>query len=217
MLNKKLFKFQGDLSTLIWLCAIGTVCLAAHILVCEGTEIRPAISGLIFLLLYLLCSAAVVFIIYKYKKGNSLTENQISSNITAIRDLLQQAHMPIMLTDGKGKILWYNDDLAISFEVGISAIGTSMHMFCKPTESQLLEATAAYYGDNSAPTGTVDESVAVMTVCGRRYRANCYCVRTSIKSRDDIRDFYMTIFSDVTDLYNANDLIRKSAPAVALS
>ena len=215
MQNKKLFKFQSEFSTLIWLIAIGVVCFAAHILVCEGTEISPAISGLIFLFAYLASVLAITLIVYRYKKNNGIVKEQLSSNANAIRDLLQQAHMPIMLTDGHGKIIWYNDDLAISFEVGMSAIGTSMHSFCAPTESQLLEATAAYYGDGSASTGTVDESVAVMTIAGRRYRASCYRVRTRIKNQDDIRDFYMTIFGDITDLCNAHDLINKSAPAVA--
>ncbi len=215
MQNKKFFRFQSEYSTLIWLIVIGVICFAAHILVCEGTDIQPAVSGLIFLFAYIAGISAVSLIVYQYRKSNGMAQEQLSSNANAIRDLLQQAHMPIMLTDGHGKIIWYNDDLAISFEIGMSAIGTSMHSFCTPTESQLLEATATYYGDSSTATGTVDSSAAIMTIAGRRYRAGCYRVRTRIKNQDDIRDFYMTIFNDVTDLHNAHDLIKKSAPAVA--
>ncbi len=215
MQNKRVFRFSGEYSALIWIIAIGVVCFAAHILVCEISGLSPAVSGLIFLLAYIAAVGAVAFILYKFKAKSGAVKEQLSSNTNAIRDLLQQAHMPIMLTDGTGKIIWYNDDLAISFEVGMSAIGTSMHMFCKPTESQLLEATAMYYGDTSTPTGTVDDSAALMTIGGRRYRANCYRVRTSIKSKDDIRDFYMTIFNDITDLTNARELIADSAPAIA--
>lgn len=215
MQNKKLMLFSGEYSTFIWLIAIGVVCFAAHILVCEGTDLPAAVSGLIFLFAYLAAVGGVFLVLYKHRTKSGAVKDQLSTNSNAIRDLLQQAHMPIMLTDGNGKIIWYNDDLAISFGVGMSAIGTSMHMFCTPTESQLLEATAAYYGDTSMPTGTVDASTAVMTVCGRRYRANCYRVRTSIKSKDDIRDFYMTMFNDVTDLHNAHSLINSGAPAIA--
>ncbi len=215
MQNKKAFKLSGEYSAFIWLAAIAVVCFAAHILVCEITELSPAISGLIFLLAFIAAAVGVGVILYKTRTKSGAAGEQLSANANTIRDLLQQAHMPIMLTDGNGKIIWYNDDLAISFEVGMSAIGTSMHLFCKPTESQLLEATATYYGDATAPTGTVDETAAEMTICGRRYRANCYRVRTSIKSKDDIRDFYMTIFSDITDLNNAHALIKSGAPAIA--
>ena len=214
MSNKKSFRFQSDLTALIWCIAAGAVCFAAHILVCESTGLSPAVSGLIFISAYLAVVGAVSFIVLRYRKTNGACEEQLSSNANAIRDLLQQANMPIMLTDGHGKIIWYNDELAVDFEIGLSAIGTDMHSFCPVTESQLIEATVAY---NSGSTGNevVDASAALMTIKGRRYRANCYRVRTQIKNRDDIRDFYMTLFNDITDLYNAHDLLERSAPAVA--
>ncbi|MBE6600059.1 MAG: hypothetical protein E7640_02475 [Ruminococcaceae bacterium] len=214
MQNKKAFRLSGEYSAFIWLAAIGIVCFAAHILVTEITELSPAVSGLIFLCSFIAAASAVGFVLYRIKAKSGTVKEQLSTNANTIRDLLQQAHMPIMLTDGTGKIIWYNDDLAISFEVGMSAIGTSMHVFCKPSEAQLLEATSAYYGDTSAAP-SFDDSITDMTIAGRRYRASCYRVRTSIKSKDDIRDFYMTMFSDTTDLYNASELIRNAAPAVA--
>lgn len=215
MENKKNFKFQGEISALIWCIVAAVVCFAAHILVCAGTEIRPAVSGMIFLFAYLVAVASVSLIIFKYKKARGSAEEKLSTSSNAIRDLLQQAHMPIVLTDGRGKIIWYNNDLAQSFGIGTSAIGTSMHSFCPTTELQLLEATATYYHDDSVKTGTVDASAAVMMIRGRRYRANCYRVRASIKSQDDIRDFYMTMFHDITDLHDAHDFIKRSAPVVA--
>ena len=215
MENKKISKFQIELSTLIWFIVAAVVCFAAHILVCEKTQIQPAVSGLIFLFAYLVAVAAVSLIILKYKKARNAAEEKLSTNSNAIRDLLQQAHIPIMLTDGRGKIIWYNKELAHNFGIGDSAIGTSMHSFCPTTEPQLLEATAAYYKDGSVQTGTVDAAEAVMMIKGRRYRANCYRVKTLIKSHDDIRDFYMTMFDDITDLHDAHDFIKRSAPVVA--
>ena len=214
MSDKKNFRFKNDLTALIWCIAAGAVCFAAHILVCEGTGLSPAVSGLIFLFAYLAVVTAVGFIVLRYRRQGGAFEEQLSSNSGAIRDLLQQANMPVMLTDGHGRIIWYNDELAVDFEIGMSAIGTDMHSFCPVTESQLIEATAAY-NSGSSGNDVVDAASALMTIKGRRYRANCYRVRTQIKNRDDIRDFYMTIFNDVTDLHNANDLIERSSPVIA--
>ena len=175
MSNKRNFRFQGELTSLIWCVSAGAICFAAHILVSESTGLSPAVSGLIFLFAYLAAVASVGFIIYRYRKTHGAYEEQLSNNSNAIRDLLQQANLPIMLTDGHGKIIWYNDELAVDFEVGMSAIGTDMHSFCPVTESQLIEATVAYHS-GSTGSEVVDPSLAVININGRRYRAKASSV-----------------------------------------
>ena len=135
MESKKNFKIQGEISALIWCTVAAVVCFSAHILVCAGTEIRPAVSGLIFLFAYLVAVAAVSIIIFKYKKARGSAEEKLSTSSNAIRDLLQQAHMPIVLTDSE-----YNAASALYYlKLDVGSFGNSSD---EATSAALLFAEA---------------------------------------------------------------------------
>jgi len=197
--NKKSNRQSNDYTALIWAITIGIICFAAHIFISKGADIDSAVTGLIFLAVYLVAVAFISFSIYHHQKVKSTAEAHISSNGNALRDLISQINTPLLLTDGKGKIIWYNDRLAEDFSLGDSAIGTSMYGFCNLTEEKLLS--------NSENGGTIFQYGE------KSYNISCFKVKTQIKN--ELCDFYMTAFDDTTELVRATELMERSLPAVA--
>ena len=60
MQNKSNGTSHSHLNALLWSIAIGVICFAAHILICEGSDARPALIGLI-LTVALLVSLILIF------------------------------------------------------------------------------------------------------------------------------------------------------------
>lgn len=201
MQNKKNNRQIIDYTTLIWSIAIGIICFAAHIFICKSTNADPAIIGLILLVVYLAAVTVLAISIYRYQQTKNAAEAQISSNSNTLRDLLAQINTALLLTDGNGKILWYNDIMSDAFALGQSAIGTSMYSFCNLTEEKMLTDTAS--GGTALQFGEKD------------YLITCFKVKSQIKTRDDIRDFYLVVFDDNTEMIKTRDLMERSLPAVA--
>jgi len=196
--NKKNGNQSNDYTALIWSIAIGVICFATHIFICKSTGISPALSGLILLAAYL---AAVIFIsvsIYHYQKIKTGAEEKISSNSNALRDLLAQIKTALVLTDGKGKILWHNDRLGEEFGI-VPTIGSSMYDFCNLKEEKLLE--------ESANGGTE------FVYSDKHFNITCVKVRTQIKN--ELYDFYLSVFDNITEIYKATDLMERTLPCVA--
>ena len=193
MQNKKNNRQIIDYTTLIWSIAIGIICFAAHIFICKSTNADPAVIGLILLVFYLAAVTVLAISIYRYQQAKTAAEAEISSNSNTLRDLLAQINTSLLLTDGNGRILWYNDLMADTFSLGQSAIGTSMYTFCNLTEEKLLTDT---------------ESGGTPMIFGdKNYLITCFKVRAQVKSRDDVRDFYLTVFEDNTELTLTRDRI----------
>jgi len=188
-----------DYSFLIWSIVIGAVCFLTHIFISAGTEADAAITGLIMLIVYLTMVSCLSIYIYYAHKSKKNTEAQISSSANTLRDLMSQIDTAIVLTDGKGKIIWHNEKLTDEFDTGYSAIGTSAYTFCDIPEEKLIE--------NTELGGTE------FVYRNKDYRVTCFKVKTTIKS--EIKEFYLTVFNDITDLIKAKDVIERTLPAVA--
>jgi len=197
--NKKGNRQSNDYTALIWAITIGIICFAAHIFISKGSELDPAVTGLIFLAAYLVAVSFISFSIYHYQKIKNAAEVRISSNSNALRDLMTQIDTSLLLTDGNGKIIWYNDRFAGEFDLGDSSIGTSMYSFCELTEEKLLS--------NSENGGTS------FSYGEKNYNITCFKVKTQIKN--EICDFYLTVFDDTTELVKAKDLMERTLPVVA--
>ncbi len=198
--NKKINRqTNNDYTTLIWSIVFGVICFAAHIFICKGMGLDPAVTGLILLGAYIAAVSFLSFSVYHTQKAKNLAEAQISANGNTLRDLMAQIDTSLLLTDGKGKIIWYNDRLAEEFGLGSSAIGTSMYGFCEITEEKLLTSSAD--GGTDFKYGDKD------------FNITCFKVRTQIKN--DMCDFYLSVFNDTTELVRAKDLMERTLPAVA--
>ncbi len=197
--NKKNSRQTTDYTALIWSIVIGVLCFAAHIFICKGTNIDPALSGLLLLAAYTITVTCICVSIYHYQKAKAQAEEQISANGNALRDLMAQINTSIVLTDGNGKIMWYNDRLADEFSLGKTAIGSSLYSFCEITEEKLLNDTAI---------GGTDISYG-----GKNYKVTSFKIKTQIKN--DVKEFYLTVFDDTTELVTIRDRMERTLPAIA--
>ncbi len=201
MQNKKNSFQISDLTTLIWAIALGVICFAAHIFICNFTEADPALTGLVLLAVYLAAVSVLAVSVYRYQKAKSAADERISANANALRDLLSQVPTAMLLTDGNGKLLWYNESASDAFSLGASAIGTSIYGITSLTEEKLLRA--------------VPESGTATVIFDRNYLINCYKVHAQVKSRDDIHDLYLIVFEDTTELIATRNTIERTLPVVA--
>ncbi len=201
MQNKKNTFQISDLSTLIWAIALGVICFAAHVFICNFTESDPALTGLILLAVYLAAVSVLAVSMYRYQKAKAEADESISANANALRDLLTQVSTAMTLTDGNGKLIWYNESASETFTLGTSAIGTSIYGITGMTEEKLLSA--------------MSEGGTASVIYDRNYLITCFKVRTQVKSRDDVHDLYLTVFDDTTELVGTRDTMERTLPVVA--
>ncbi len=201
MQNKKNTLQISDLTTLIWAIALGVICFAAHIFICNFTEAAPALTGLILLAVYLAAVSILAVSVYRYQKARAAADERISANANALRDLLSQVSTAMLLTDGNGKLIWYNESASDAFTLGTSAIGMSIYGITGVTEEKLISA--------------MSEGGTAVIINDRNYLITCFKVRAQVKSRDDVHELYLTVFDDTTELIGARDAMERTLPAVA--
>lgn len=203
MQNKKSSNRQvSDYTPFIWAVVIGFVCFAAHIFICKSVEgADPAWVGLALLVIYIISVTVLAVSVFRYQKNKYSAEEKLSENGNAIRDLLAQVNTPLMLTDGNGKLLWYNGSAANVFGLGDVSVGKSMYGICEYTEEKLL-------------SGTQSGGVPII-YSSEEYNVNCYSIRTPGKNLNDIRDLYLISFDDITDLNQARRTIDRTLPVFA--
>ncbi len=199
--NKKNPQQLADYSPLIWSIAFGVICFAIHIFICNVTDADPSVTGLILLALYIAAVTVLAVWVYKYQKTHSAAEEQLSTNANAVRDLISQVGTAMMLTDGKGKLVWFNDSAADAFALGAVNIGTSMYGILDMTEEKLLTATA--------------EGGTISVIGDRSYLITCFKVHTQVKSRDDVHELYLTVFDDNTEMVKTHDKMERTLPVLA--
>ncbi len=201
MQNKKNNLQISDPTTLIWAIALGVICFAAHIFICNFTEAEPALTGLILLAVYLAAVTVLTVSVYRYQKAKSAADERISANANALRDLLSQVSTAMMLTDGSGKLIWYNESASDAFSLGSSAIGSSMYSITELTEEKLLSS--------------MSDGGTAAVISDRNYFITCFKVCAQVKSRDDVHELYLTVFDDTTELVGTRDAMERTLPVVA--
>ena len=203
MQNKKTGRQSPDYTALIWCISIGLVCFAAHIFICKVLDADPAITGLVLLAVYIAAASFFLIRVIRYHINQNSADSMISANTNALRDLLAQIDTGLVLTDGNGRIIWYNDALGEELSLGTEGVGTSMYSFLDITEEKLLNDTA----EKGGTVFKYDRK--------HHYNVTSFKVRANIKSRDDIHSFYLTVFDDTTKLDMARKKLENETPAVA--
>ena len=203
MQNKKTGRQSPDYTALIWCVSIGLVCFAAHIFICKVLTADPAVTGLVLLAVYIAAVSFFLIRVIKYHINQNSADSMISANTNALRDLLAQIGTGLVLTDGNGRIIWYNDALGEEFSLGTEGVGTSMYSFFDITEEKLLNETV----ENGGKIFKYDRK--------HHYNVTCFKVRANIKSRDDVHSFYLTVFNDTTKLDLAKKKLENESPAMA--
>ena len=192
---------QADLSALIWCAVIGVICFVADIIVCAVfPDAATLIIGMIFLAVFIATAALISIFSYRLSKSRAETEALISSKDNAFRDLVAQVETAVYLTDGNGKLIWFNGTAAELFDLNEKSIGSDMYKVCNVKEEILVEETK-------------EEGISFQYK-RKDYKLTCFMINVQNES-NDISDLYMTVFDDKTETTAAKRNLENSMPVVA--
>ena len=200
MANYKKIK-QTDFAALIWCAAIGVVCFVADLIICAlSPETSSVLIGLIFFAVFAAASAMILLFSYRISKNRADTEALISSSGHAFRDLVSQVGTAMYLTDGSGRLVWFNDTAANLFGFSDNSVGKDMYQICNIREEILVEETKK---------GGISFAYK-----RREYRLTCFMVHVQNES-NDISDLYLVVFDDKTEITAAKRNLDNATPVVA--
>ena len=141
MANYKKIK-QTDFSALIWCAVIGAVCFVADLIICAVFPETPGVViGLIFFAVFAAAASMISVFSYRISKNRADTEALISAKDDAFRDLIAQVDTAMYLTDGSGKLIWFNYEAGDLFGLSEFSVGIDMYKICDTNEETLIEET----------------------------------------------------------------------------
>lgn len=192
---------QTDLSALIWCGVIGVIFFVADIIICAVfPDTATLLIGTIFLVAFAATALLISVFSYRISKSRAETEALISAKENAFRDLVDQVDTAVYVTDGNGKLIWFNDEAAGLFKFTEKSVGGDMYKICDINEETLVEET--------------EHGGVSFKYKRREYRLTCFMVHVQNES-NDISDLYMTVFDDKTEAAAAKRNLESSAPVVA--
>lgn len=192
---------QTDISALIWCVVIGTLCLSAELILLLFVPLEiTAWIGIIFLALFVVTAVLISVFSYRASKIRAESEKFISSKDNAFRDLFSQVGNAEYITDGNGKLVWFNNSASKLFGLSDISVGSSVYDICDIKEEFLVE--------NTKKGGTSFQFKR------RNYNLTCFMIHVQNQS-NDISDLYLTVFDDNTDIVVAKRNLEASTPVVA--
>ena len=192
---------QTDFAALIWCVVAGVVCFIADLVICALVpETINSVIGIIFFTVYVAAAALISVFSYRISKSRAETEALISSKDDAFRDLVAQVGTAMYLTDGGGRLVWFNDTAAELFGFSDNSVGYDTYQICSTKEETLIEETK---------NGGVS-----LQYKRRDYRLTCFMIHVQNES-NDISDLYLTVFDDKTEITAAKRSLDNSTPVVA--
>ena len=206
MSNKKfdLFNLLSELPSRLYVI-LAIVVLALHTVLCTFTEISPAVSGMLAIVLYALFALAVYLFaqrkIHLYRSQSDASEEQNSGVIYTFRNRL---NIPYAVINENGQIItanvafrhamglksaFFNSD--IEELVGLSAKALIDQATLQESESNLVDAEQ----DNSSTEKKKEERKSLLISCNdQKYRVESHPLQSKGKF------YYMIVFHDVTAL-----------------
>ena len=203
--NYKKMKRHMSVTTIIC-AALAVIVLGISAILMVETQIPPATiiyGALGIYLLALLCIAIVSIIRNRLTKG-SLTDIKTSVFGTISFSFVQSLHMPVLICDEKGKIVWYNEILLAGYRSYGVLCGKYLDTICSAT----IEAIAQK-GEEGMEVSFLSDS-GVMN----DKKDTVYCAR-SYHATSKNKLYYAIIFEDVTEIKNLNQRLINEDPVIA--
>ncbi|MBR7162169.1 MAG: DHH family phosphoesterase [Clostridia bacterium] len=188
-------------------CAtMAVIVLGISAILMMETEIPPAtiIYCALGTYLFTLFWVAVISMLRNRLTKGSLADIKTSVFGTISLSFVQSLHMPVLICDEKGKIVWYNEILLAGYKSYGVLCGKYLDAVCSAT----LE-TIAQKGEEGLEVSFLSDS-GVMSdqpdavFCARSYRAS---------SKNKI--YYTVIFENVTEMKNLNQRLINEEPIIA--
>jgi len=186
--------------------AMAVIVLGISAILMMETEIPPAtiIYCALGTYLFTLFWVAVISMLRNRLTKGSLADIKTSVFGTISLSFVQSLHMPVLICDEKGKIVWYNEILLAGYKSYGVLCGKYLDAVCSAT----LE-TIAQKGEEGLEVSFLSDS-GVMSdqpdavFCARSYRAS---------SKNKI--YYTVIFENVTEMKNLNQRLINEEPIIA--
>ena len=217
MSNKKfdLFSLLSELPSRLYVI-LAIVVLALHTVLCTFTEVSPAVSGILSILLYALCALVIYWFtrrrIQLYRTQTNASEEQNSGVIYTFRNRLR---IPYAVFGENGQIVTAN--AALRHEMGIKGpffstniselIGISAEELIAHTTSNASAEPNIELSENQ--TTEDEKSRLIISHDEKKYRVECHSLQAKGKA------YYMAVFHDVTELEALTVRHRDEQAAIA--
>ena len=202
--NHKKINHRIPVATIV--CAsLAVIVLAVSAILINLTSISH--STIIFwalgvYLFVLLCMAAIAIIRTRMTKGN-FADIRDSIFGTIALSFTQNAHMPILICDEKGKIIWYNTTLYSSFKsIGV-LYGKFLDHICDATLESIAQA-----GDEGKEVSFVPD------VSAEDREADIFCAK-SYRAISKGKIYYVIVFENVTETRNLQQRLQNEETMIA--
>lgn len=192
--NYKKTKRRVSAATIVC-AALAVIVLGISAILMMETEISPATiiySALGIYLFSLLWVAVISIIRNRMTKGN-LADIKSSVFGTISFSFVQNLHMPVLICDEKGKIVWYNEILLAGYKSRGVLCGKYIDSICTETIEAIVQK-----GEEGLEVSFLSDS-GVMS----EKKDVVFCAR-SYKATSKSRVYYTIVFEDVTEIKNLN-------------
>ncbi|MBO5306140.1 MAG: DHH family phosphoesterase [Clostridia bacterium] len=210
MKNKKQPYVENSGTLPFRLCVVlGIVLLALYTILCTIEGVPHDIVGIVFLVLYLTAALFAFFRRARYRSRRNLRKLEAISMSTAMAQTIQSIGIPFVLTDDDGKIVWYNEGFSHIVNRQSALFGINLTEFCQLSPPELVKSTKLAIDFHTETQGEGHESGSVTKVGDRTYLARSYELHVAGKN------YFMTVFSDISEYQALSELHKKQEPVVA--
>ena len=200
--NYKKMKRRIPVATIVC-AALAVIVLGVSAILMLETKIPPAtiIYGALGIYLFSLLWVAVISVVRNRLTKGSLADIKTSVFGTISFNFVQSLHMPVLICDEKGKIVWYNEILLAGYKSHGVLCGKYLDAICNATMEAITQK-----GEEGMEVSFLSDSgfTSDIVFCARSYRAS---------SKNKV--YYTIIFEDVTEMKKLNRRLINEEPIIA--
>lgn len=200
--NYKKIKRRMPVATIVC-AALAVIVLGVSAILMLETEISPAtiIYSALGIYLFSLLWVAVISIIRNRLTKSNLSDIKTSVFGTISFSFVQSLHMPVLICDEKGKIVWYNEILLAGYKSYGVLCGKYLDSICNAT----MEAI----------TQTGEEGMEVSFLSNSGFKSDIVFCARSYRASSKNKIYYTIIFEDITEMQNLNRRLINEEPIIA--
>ena len=206
--TKRLYLKTG--STLLFrLCVLlGILLLALYTILCTISSVPHDVIGIIFLLLYIAAALFAFFRREQTKSQKNLHKKEAVALSTVMAHTIQNIDLPFVITDSDAKIIWYNQGFSDMVGRRHSLFGINLSDFSQ-IQPDKLATSGRLTNESAGNLSSGAENGHVTQIEDRTFHVQSYELRVAGKN------YYMSLFSDVTDYYELLHRHTDGQPVVA--
>ena len=202
--NQKKIRHRIPAATVV--CAsLAVVVLAASAILMNYTSLphTPIIFGALGVYVFALLLVATVTIIRNRMTKGSFADIRDSIFGTIALSFTQNAHMPILICDEKGKIIWYNTTLYTVYKSGGVLYGKFLDHICNATMESIVQM------------GEEGKEICFLSELGvENHEANIFCAK-SYRANSKGKVYYVIVFENVTEMKNLHRRLQNEETMIA--